>query len=140
MKKNLKRLLPIFSFLLIISQASAGPYAPAAGQSGSTAIHMSNGVFTAWATGWVNYNPGTHVDDKWKTPQKALGKAKGDSYDICCLGRGGAITLTFDKRISNGDGWDFAVFENSFSDGFLELAYVEVSADGINFLGFPTVP
>ena len=44
--------------------------------------------------------------------------------------------MTFDKPISNGDGWDFAVFENSFSDGFLELAYVEVSADGTNFFRF----
>jgi hypothetical protein len=136
MKKILKLLLPFFSFLLMISQASAGPYAPAAGQAGSTAIHMNDGALIAWATGWVNYIPGTHLDAKWKTPQKALGKAKGDSYDICGLGRGGFITMTFDKPISNGTGWDFAIFENSFSDDFLELAYVEVSANGTDFFRF----
>jgi len=34
-------------------------------------------------------------------------------------------------------GFDFAVFENSFNDSFLELAFVEVSSDGINFVRFP---
>ena len=44
--------------------------------------------------------------------------------------------MTFDPPISNGPGWDFAVFENSFSDTFLELAYVEVSSDGVHFVRF----
>ena len=119
-----------------VLQAAAGPYAPAAGQSGSTAIYMNSASFVAWATGYVNYIPGTYVDAEWQTPAKALGKAVGDSYDICCLGRGGQITMTFAQPIGNGSGWDFAVFENSFDDGFLELAYVEVSSDGVTFKRF----
>lgn len=36
----------------------------------------------------------------------------------------------------DGNGFDFAVFENAFIDSFLELAFVEVSSDGINFFRF----
>jgi hypothetical protein len=77
------------------------------------------------------------VDLQWRTPDLALGKAVGTSFDIVSLGRGGEITLTFSSGIGNGPGWDFAVFENSFSDTFLELGFVEVSSDGENFFRFP---
>ncbi len=122
--------------LMSAGSASGGPHAPAAGQPGSTAIHMDNSSFIAWATGWQDYIPGTDVDEVWQTPERALGKAAGDSYDIVCLGRGGEITMTFDTPITDGAGYDFAVFENSVSDTFLELAYVEVSADGISWYRF----
>jgi hypothetical protein len=46
-------------------------------------------------------------------------------------------TCTFHWPIINGPGYDFAVFENSFRDDYLELAFVEVSSDGIHFLRFP---
>ncbi len=45
--------------------------------------------------------------------------------------------LTFDHPITNGADWDFAVFENSFNDTFLELGYVEVSSNGNDFFRFP---
>ncbi|MCP4352372.1 MAG: PEP-CTERM sorting domain-containing protein [Desulfobacterales bacterium] len=98
---------------------------------------MDDPAFVAWATGWtepVNY--GTSVSDHWKTPEKAMGKAKGTSSDVVCLGEGGSVTMTFKFPITNGDGWDFAIFENSPSDNYLELAYVEVSSDGRNFIRF----
>ena len=53
------------------------------------------------------------------------------------IGDGGSITLTFDKPIADGEGLDFAVFENAVNTGFLELAYVSVSTDGVNFITFP---
>lgn len=62
---------------------------------------------------------------------------------IVSLGDAGSAILTFDTPISNKPGYDFAVFENSFSDPtlgppyFLELAFVEVSSDGVNFFRFP---
>ncbi|HDM76415.1 MAG TPA: PEP-CTERM sorting domain-containing protein [Deltaproteobacteria bacterium] len=130
----------VITFIILLfwtTAALAGPYAPAAGQPGSTAIHMDDPAFIAWATGWENYLPGDYVNDTWKTPEKALGPAVGTSYDIVCLGRGGEITMTFDTPIADGEGWDFAVFENSFNDTFLELAYVEVSSDGEHFFRFP---
>ena len=123
-------------FIFTVGTAFAGPYAPAASVAGSTAIYMDDASFVSWATGWENYVIGADVIEGWQTPEKALGKAVGTSYDIVCLGRAGEITLTFDSAIKNGTGYDFAVFENSFSDTFLELGYVEVSSDGTNFFRF----
>ncbi len=56
----------------------------------------------------------------------------------------GYITVTFPTGIRNGSGADFAVFENGFTYGganglFAELAYVEVSTDGIHFARFPSI-
>lgn len=119
------------------SSAFAGPYAPAAGQSGSTAIYKDDPGFVDWATGWRDYIVGSNCDLTWQTPEKALGKATGTSYDICCLGNGGSIIMTFASAIADGPGADFAIFENGVTDTFLELAYVEVSADGQNFVRFP---
>ncbi len=118
--------------------AHAGTFAPAAGQAGSTAINKDDTSITSWATGYENYLVGLNVDAVWQTPEKALGQAQGTSGDIVSLGEGGRITLTFDDAIVNGLGDDFAIFENSFSDTFLELASVEVSSDGVNFFGFST--
>ncbi len=132
----LKTVLAVLIAILLTINAAAGPYPPAAGQAGSTAVHKDNDDFAAWASGYVNYLPGEDVTSTWQTPQKALGKAEGSSTDIVSLGRGGRITLTFDSPITNGAGWDFAVFENSFSDTFLELAFVEVSSDGATFIRF----
>ena len=114
----------------------AGPYAPAAGEDGSTAIYMDDDSLVAWATGYQDYIAGDNVSSNWQTPELALGQAVGSSYDIVCLGDGGSIVLTFDNPIYDGEGYDFAVFENSFSDTFLELAYVEVSSDGVNYFRF----
>lgn len=121
----------------VAERAAAGPYAPAAGSPGSTAIAKNDPRIVAWATGWTNYLVGADCDAQWQTPAKALGPAQGTSGDIACLGNGGQITLTFDVFISDGPGWDFAVFENGFSDTFLELAFVEVSSNGIDFFRFP---
>lgn len=113
------------------------PFAPAAGQAGSTAISKEDTGIANWATGYTDLDYGTNLDEIWKTPEKALGPAAGGSFDIVALGRGGSITLTFSQAIQNGSGPDFAVFENSINDTFLELAWVEVSTDGIHFVRFP---
>ena len=90
----------------------------------------------AWATGYEDYTVGEGVAENWQTPEKALGKAVGDSYDVVVLGDGGSIILTFDKPIVDDEGPDFAVFENSFDDRFLELGTVEVSSDGVHYVAF----
>lgn len=119
--------------------AHAGPFAPAAGQAGSDAVSKDSTAITNWATGYQDYTVGTDVISTWKTPEKALGKAVGDSYDIVSLGNGGSITLTFGGSIFNGDGADFAIFENSFNDTFLELGRVEVSSNGTDFFRFSAI-
>ena len=99
-------------------------------------IDKDDAKIVAWATGYENYIVGEGVAESWQTPEKALGKAVGDSYDVVVLGDGGSIVLTFAKPITDGEGADFAVFENSFNDGFLELGTVEVSSDGEHFVAF----
>ena len=59
--------------------------------------------------------------------------------DCISLGDSGIAILTFAQVIVNGPGPDFAVFENGFTNQFLELAFVEVSSDGINFTRFPAI-
>ena len=131
---------------LFSASTFAGPFPPAAGQPGSTAVDASSSAIVNWATGYTQYSPGTDVDPQFQTPARALGPA-GDSdgtqqgfiFDIVALGRGGSIDLLFSTPITNGPGNDFAVFENSFSDGFLELAWVEVSSNGVDFERFANV-
>ncbi len=113
------------------------PYPGAVGAADSTAIPKDDSAIVAWASAVVNYSPGTQVDATWQDSTKGLGAAQGTSYEIVCLGRGGQITLTFAQAIYDGTSDDFAVFENSFSDQFLELAWVEVSSDGTHFVRFP---
>ena len=57
------------------------------------------------------------------------------------LGDGGSITLGFDVEISNGVGDDFVVFENGFAwNGvFMELGFVEISSNGIDFSRLPAL-
>ncbi len=114
----------------------AGPYAPAADQPGSTAIAKDAPSIVAWATGVLSYLPGSNVDAEFQTAGNAIGPATGNPGDIVSLGRGGQMTVTFDVPIADGAGPDFAVFENGFSDTFLELGFVEVSSDGTNFFRF----
>lgn len=58
---------------------------------------------------------------------------------VVSLGDRGTALLGFDIPIRDLPGPDFAVFENSFGDAFLELAFVEVSSDGSRFIRFPAV-
>ena len=116
--------------LIPLNQSFAGIY------SVDDWIDKDDPGIAGWATGWKDYNIGADVDTDWRNPENALGQAEGTSFDIVSLGRGGSITLTFNAPIVNGIGADFAVFENSFSETFLELAYVEVSSDGKSFVRF----
>ncbi|MGF1482045.1 MAG: PEP-CTERM sorting domain-containing protein [Cyanophyceae cyanobacterium] len=120
-----------------------------------TADNTVNPIFASWATGYTDYLPAPGVLEQWQTPERALGPVTGAFDDIVSLGEltaeqialsamPGQITLTFDAPMQNGEGPDFAVFENGFGFAdtgnlFAELAYVEVSTDGINFLRFPSV-
>ncbi len=75
--------------------------------------------------------------------EDALGPALGDTLTVVSLGDGGSMTLEFDIAIPDGPGDDFAVFENSFYDNvsgdlFAELAFVEVSSNGIDFARLET--
>jgi hypothetical protein len=126
----------------------SGPFAPQVGQPGSTAIAARDPSFVEWASsvrslvrGPENIaNPGLGLAS-FGTAGNALGPsdAAADFQGVVSLGDGGQITLGFDEPIRNGPGPDFAVFENGFVSGslaFLELGFVEVSNDGMNFFRF----
>ncbi|MDF7801138.1 hypothetical protein P4C99_16800 [Pontiellaceae bacterium B1224] len=146
MKKLIKyRAFVLMLFPMIGTSVSAQSYygtnyvlsAPAPGSAGTTAVHMSTNAIVAWADGFLDVNLGTDVSVEWRTPEKALGPATGVFDDVVSLGRDGSLVLTFSGGIQDRPGADFVVFENGFSDSFLELAYVEVSSDGTNFVRFP---
>ncbi len=134
-----------FSLLLIPAILLHAQYPPAAGLAGSTAIHKDSSVFVAWAAGCEVVRGPVSIlepDGEMATfgdPEQAVGPAQGNSVNVVSLGDGGMATLTFDEPITNGEGWDFAVFENAMNDTFLELAFVEVSSDGSFFVRFPAV-
>lgn len=138
--------IAIMSVCLLVSTALAGPFAPPPGQPGSTAIAADSPLFVGWASGFENLVRGPQDIANPLGPAasfgagaNALGAANATTSDpnaIVSLGDGGSITLTFDQPITDGPGADFAVFENGFADGFLELAFVEVSTNGIDFVRF----
>lgn len=121
-------------------------YAPQAGVTGSDAVSLSSPLITRWATG-CNIRRGLqHIADP------SLGYAQtGDSTactgiadgSITSLGDSGIAILTFARPIMDGPGADFAVFENGFAnpqnpeEAYLELAFVEVSSDGVHYVRFP---
>lgn len=135
-------LTAFFSGLTLVC---AQDYAPAAGLPGSTAIAANSPGFVAWATGvsvtrgYVNIsNPdftagGSHFASAGQ-PEFAVGFPDGNTVS---LGDGGSAVLTFASPIIDGEGFDFAVFENG-SATYLELAFVEVSSDGVHFFRFPS--
>ncbi len=127
--------------LLAATAAIAGPYPGAAWTPGSTAVGFDEPSILAWSTSVVAYTRGEGVDGAWiYLPEDDLvsGPAGTDETLVASLGRNGSITVGFDRPIADGSGADFAVFENGFSDGFLELGFVEVSQDGTTFLRFPS--
>jgi hypothetical protein len=131
------------------SPVCGGPFAPAAGQPGSTAIAAADPRFVEWASSVVSLtrgpqniaNPSLSLAS-FGAPSNALGPSDAATNfgGVVSLGDGGQITLGFPQPIRNGAGPDFAVFENGFASGnlaFLELGFVEVSSDGVNFFRFP---
>lgn len=104
----------------------------------------------------VSYSPGPGVTagTGFGVTSRVLGGPRGagltaGSLDVLTLGVQGQVTLGFmsgavSRRIVNRPGPDFIVFENALYAGgnpaasFAELAFVEVSSDGVTFARFPT--
>lgn len=132
------------SILNTIMDSEPGPFCGPVGSEGCNAIAANDNQIVAWATG-VELTRGPYMITNPEGPYayfggdtNAIGPATMDNtMDAVSLGDGGSALVTFDRPISNGEGPDFAVFENSFNDTFLELAFVEVSSDGVHFVRFP---
>lgn len=137
------QIFAISIFSLFIHLSVFAQFDGAAGSNNSLAIHKDSSLFINWANsceitrGLQDIsNPSlgyTSVGDSISATQKA------GINGVVSLGDGGMAILKFPFPIRNGVGPDFAVFENSFNDSFLELAFVEVSSDGVYFARFPAV-
>ena len=139
-------------FIIIITGLGgyAQSYPPAAGFQGSTAIHKDSSIITGWAVsaeinrGLLNISDSESDTVSFGTTDNVIGYADGNP-GVVSLGDGGSIIIQLEKPIRNISGPDFAVFENGFRQGgsgynaFLELAFVEVSSDGVNFYRFPAI-
>ncbi len=146
MKK--RRLSSYFNYLIVIliglltSAIGFGQFAGPAGHASSTAIAMDSSVIVGWANdcsverGWMDItNPSLGLA---YNGLEVLAVGPADETGVISLGDSGIAILTFPHPIFNGAGPDIVIFENSFSDSFLELGHVEVSSDGINFFRFPS--
>ena len=121
-----------------------GAFCGAVGTEGCNAIKADSSAFVAWATGVsVTRGPRNIANPSLGlastgSESNAIGQATlNNVYSVVSLGDGGSALATFARPIRNGEGPDFAVFENGFSDNSLELAFVEVSTDGQRFVRFP---
>jgi hypothetical protein len=161
----LRRALPLFALLATVafaaSNAVAGPfdastvpgYVP---DPANPAVDILNPELRAWAIEAINFAPSPGVNTANGNAAKAFGPI-GSTPDGNTVSLGdltateisdglapGQITLRMSAPLRNGAGWDLAVFENAFAffppdddKVFAELAYVEVSTDGVTFARFP---
>jgi len=136
-----------FSLLLWGTAAWAGIYS---GPTDTThaidpAIPSNSPLFVEWASAidptrtYFAPRGSTSIS---KTGYNSLGDL--DESEIAAGESPGFLTVTFPTGIANGSGHDFAVFENGFvfpSDPYLfaELAYVDVSSNGVDFARFPSI-
>ena len=139
----------LLPFIGLTSFVFSQTYAPAAGENGSTAVAFDSPNIVAWATsvevtrGYINIEDTTATYQgnnkaNFGTVENAIGPANNISTSSISLGDSGIAIVTFNRPITNGTGFDFAVFENGVTDNFLELAHVEVSSDGVHYVRFPS--
>ena len=170
MKQSKILVLAVLTLIFTVAAAQAGPYTNDGIQG--FVDEKVNPVFKGWATSVVEYQPYDlqeiidYASNPWSggnvyyDPEKALGEVTGNNLDIVSLddmnqseidawlsdpdssNGPGYVTLGFACGISNGQGYDFAVFENAFGSAtsvFAELGYVEVSTNGTDFARFDSV-
>lgn len=144
MKKS-KYKINIFCYILLSillhNQLQSQVFAPPAGFAGTTAMYKDSSAFVNWVSTCKVIRGLQDISNT------SLGFANvGDSSavlgtplsnGVVSLGDGGIAICQFQFPINDGDGPDFAVFENSFDGLFLELAFVEVSSDGVNYFRIP---
>ena len=142
-----KIFLVVVITLLLCSNAMAGIYSGPADTTNiyDGAIYKTDSSILEWADTVIDYSPAPGVSSSYQNPETGYG-CLGD-LTAAQIAEGvlpGSITVGFSTGIGNGDGADFAVFENGFTYGspnglFMELAYVEVSSNGTDFARFDSI-
>lgn len=124
----------------IYSAASNDPTNPC-----DAPVSKNSAAILEWASIIVDYSPAPGVAPAYQNPTTGYGSL-GDltAAQIADGVLPGSSTVGFATGIGNGEGADFAVFENGFMSGnpsglFMELAYVEVSSNGIDFARFDSI-
>jgi hypothetical protein len=131
----------------LYSFTALAQYPDTVGSATTTAMHYDSSAFIGWAKTCVVIRGFVNISDTTFLYNGTNKATYGDAYygvgiandSVVSLGDGGIAILTFDPPVANGPGFDFAVFENSYSNTFLELAFVEVSSDGVKYVRFPAV-
>lgn len=136
----------ILLITLLFGKFSYAQFDPQVLFGSKQAIYRDSSIIKGWATscnvtrGWQNYLD-TSLG-KATVGSEYYGTLKADG-SVISLGDSGIAILQFDNPISDKEGPDFCVFENGFtlgnaqSDSHMELAFVEVSSDGIHYVRFP---
>jgi len=140
-KKSIILQLINLHVVVLFPLVSFAQFAGPVGNTNTSAVYKDSSVFVNWA------NECTVQKGYKDIANTVLGFASVGSFNegigkagtngVVSLGDGGFAILRFQFPIKNGVGFDFAIFENSFNDVFLELAFVEVSSDGVNYFRFP---
>jgi hypothetical protein len=135
----------LFLILTIAASPATAQYAPQAPLPGNEAIPAADSRFVDWASGCTFYRGWLDIADK-PLGQPTMGNEASvtgmPDANVLSLGDSGIAVVTFPHTIKNGDGPDFAIFENGFANplnaemAYLEFAFVEVSSDGQHFVRF----
>ncbi len=160
--RQLGKLIAGVSIVLAVANNSvAGPF-DATGIPGfvpdpaNPAANILNPELRAWASTVIDFSPAPGVNAANGNASQALGPIgttpDGNTVSLGDLTESeidggvapGSVTLRMGAPLQNGAGWDLAVFENAFAffppdddKVFAELAYLEVSSDGVTFARFP---
>src|SRR5205809_670971 len=116
MKTKYAKFISGFIFICFARNGEA-QFAPPVAQPGTTAIHKDSSVFVNWASqcnimrAYQNCSDTSAGFASVGDSTMALGIA--GSNGVVSLGDGGFAILQFPYPITNGAGYDFAVFENS---------------------------
>jgi hypothetical protein len=131
-----------FILLSFIATNTKAQFAPQVGEDGSTALLGTDESIINWAkTCTVNRGLLDIAEPDGALAGAGIADAGIEASDglTVSLGDGGTAILTFEPPIRDGNGFDFAIFENGFSSpegDFLELGFVEVSSNGEDFVRF----
>ncbi len=137
----------ILIIALLIVKFTFAQFDPQVGFGSTKAINKDSSIIKGWATtckvtrGWQNYLD-TSLG-KASVGSEFYGTEKADGQ-VISLGDSGIAVLQFDNPISDKEGPDFCVFENGFivnntvGESHTEMAFVEVSSDGIHYVRFPS--
>lgn len=139
----MKRFLIEALMLFAVCGAATAQFDGAVGTTGCKAIQYNDSRIVDWATNCTVYRGYYDIANNrtlasFGSDTAGIGPATAsNTMEAVSLGDSGVAVLTFATPIADGEGPDFAVYENGFGDGFLELAFVEVSSDGQRFVRFP---